>query len=223
MNIKMIASGSKGNAFTVEREHDTIQIDAGKMGEADTLLITHVHGDHFKYFNRMVANGMKWWAPEPVMEQIIDNSVSPSGLIEKYQKPNGVEAFGLYHDQPCFGYIIRDGKESYCHITDTGQVDIEDYLKGHTVYSIESNYDPDALWSTSRPDWLKDRIEKTHLSNAQAIDIAEELATENTKVVQFIHMSEHATSRAITEMEHALSKLNRKYDVGIIYETEVEE
>jgi len=97
MEIRHIASGSKGNAFQINRGTETIQIDCGVKTEVpDHLLLTHLHKDHTKYFMDMILAGVKWWAPydcgkrgwvcfhfNPGKKHLIDNTWWNSGI------PNG--------------------------------------------------------------------------------------------------------------------------------------
>ncbi len=120
MKIKCIQTSSKGNAFIVYRENDTVLIDAGVKVEEpfDIMFITHLHDDHSAYFRKYAAK-VKWTCGSDVYEQI-KAIVNPLLLIN-YVDPEilGIYPLPVRHDVPCYGAVVRDGQEKYCHITDT--------------------------------------------------------------------------------------------------------
>ena len=211
MEIRHIASGSKGNAFQINRGAETIQIDCGVKTEVpDHLLLTHLHKDHTKYFMDMILAGVKWWAPYHVAKTIAEGVILTERTWELYERPESIDYFNVEHDVECVGYVIK-GDETYCHVTDGNPLEIKDSMKNCTYYGIESNYDQIMMEERDIIDFLKRRIIATHMSNKEAIDLAEKLAGEDTKWVQFIHMSKEGNSIEMAKMVHAGSKIKRRY------------
>ena len=212
MNINMIASGSKGNAFQITRGDEVIQIDCGvKTTKPDHLLITHKHKDHSLYFNDMIMAKVKWWAPIDVAQSLLEGFILADQAWELYERPKGIEHFKVDHDVPCSGFVIEHEHERYCHITDGTPTEIKPLMNDCAYYGIESNYDTEMLRESKIGSYLKSRIERTHMSNDQAIALAEQLAGEHTKEVRFIHMSRERNSVEIAKMAHVDSELERKY------------
>ena len=80
------------------------------------------------------------------------------------------------------------------YITDTGYVDQSYFsiLKNADMYVMESNYDVELLWSSSRPFELKKRIDGDygHMSNITSAILLAKLIGSNTKKVVLAHISD---------------------------------
>jgi ribonuclease BN (tRNA processing enzyme) len=137
-------------------------------------------------------------------EQITDKLIDKEAL-----KEYDIEWFNLTHDVPCVGYRIKD----YVHISDTGAFNIPDSIRNQRFYTIESNYDETELELSGRPLELIDRIKATHLSNEQAIALAQEL---NAKEVMFVHLSDETNSHDLAQITHDLiaPKIIKHYPKG---------
>ena len=205
MKIKVLASGSKGNATLITTENNNILIDAGitlsnaikrtsNIPVIDTILITHTHDDHIKGLKSYI----KKYKPT-----IYTISKELENLIE-YDNINNqdtinledieINLFELSHDVSCGGFRIIENKtkKELIYITDTG------YLN-QNMYIIESNHDTNMLMNGKYPFYLKQRImgDKGHLSNNQASDYLKKVIGDNTKTVVLAHLSEENNTKEL--------------------------
>lgn len=214
MKIQCVATGSKGNAFLVERKKDTILIDAGAKVEEhfDKILITHSHSDHISHI-KSLSNKAKWFAPYHIAKDVENRTQAK--IMGKYEmlKDKTIRAFMVNHDVSCAGYVIYDGDESYCHITDTIMFEPPGIAKNCTYYGIESNYDKAMIVNSVQPVFSTQRTIATgHLSNDNAADLLNELAGDKTKGVMWLHMSSDNNDEEIAKMTH-----EEKVKIGMVY------
>jgi ribonuclease BN (tRNA processing enzyme) len=222
MKVIHHASGSSGNAFHIDR----IQIDSGVKTEEETdlLLITHAHIDHIRYITDSLGATTHFYTTPMILQSIYDKiakwavkkqNTTQELILEKLideetlQETYDCQAFELNHDVPCVGYRIKD----YVHISDTGAFNIPDSIRNQRFYTIESNYDETELELSGRPLELIDRIKATHLSNEQAIALAQEL---NAKEVMFVHLSDETNSHDLAQITHEIEapKIKKHYPKG---------
>jgi len=204
MKLTLHASSSKGNVVQI----DNTVIDAGINLEwqkinCERLLITHGHIDHIKYIKRALKHCRTFYAPDDVIDYLYerigrwtDGDEILTLMDHKYSYPSDIESIPLNHDVPCSGYVVGD----YVHIVDTGYP-MNPIPRGKTLYGIESNYDSDELATSNRPDDLKIRIQKTHMSNTEACRLADEL---QAKHVIFMHLSDETNSPSLLKAEYSL-------------------
>lgn len=203
MVVKHHASGSSGNAIQV----DDVLIDAGvKVHDHYKLvLLTHAHIDHIRHLVHALEIAEGFYTTRPILKSLGSKVVKWSErkynilwrlINEKLiEKPDYIEAFELNHDIPCVGYKVND----YVHITDTGAFEIPDSIRNQRFYTIESNYDDVELDLSGRPIELIERIKATHMSNEQAIALAEQLGA---KEVMFVHLSQETNSPDLAQLTH---------------------
>jgi len=198
MNVKILASGSKGNCLLIESNNNYIMIDVGisfkkikekiskinvKEEAIKALFITHEHKDHIAGLKMLLTKlkGIKvfltagtYKALKMDVIEILDNFVIIKSEEEIMLKNEIlIIPFELSHDanEPV-GFIIKKGKKKIVLITDTGYVDEYYYnmLKNADLYILEANHSAKMLINSNRPQAIKMRIlgEKGHLSNDDA-------------------------------------------------------
>ena len=208
--VRVIGSGSKGNATVIFNEETTLLIDFGlsrlrvkkalkefdkTLESIDYAFFTHNHTDHIKSIEFL----------EPGKVYALDGTIplrqaNKLEVFHKYQ-------FGTFfvtplktsHDapNPC-GYLIEDEDTSLVYMTDTGYIPEEslEYMKNKNYYIIESNHDVLMLLKSRRTDELKARILAYygHLSNEQSALYMADLIGNNTKEVVLAHLSEECNT-----------------------------
>ena len=91
-------------------------------------------------------------------------------------------------------FILEDGKNSLCYITDTGYINHKYFklLENRSIYLFESNHDIEMLNNGPYPVWLKKRVlsDTGHLSNISAGVYLSKFIGKDTKKVILIHLSE---------------------------------
>jgi phosphoribosyl 1,2-cyclic phosphodiesterase len=224
VKIRILASGSSGNATLIEIQGRRILIDAGiakyllleafeKYGRPEAVFITHSHGDHILSAGAMgrtlkipiYMHPLTYSAKEDKLAgcnvQFTDPGVTPD--IKLFDDKVTVKPFSTQHDTTaCIGFIITDEveKKKLCFITDTGCFTrlMMHVTKDCHGYIMEADYDDDLLDKTAEyDDVLKDRIRSDfgHLSNAQVMNYCKTLDFDKTtKFVIFGHLSEKTNS-----------------------------
>lgn len=195
MTFNVIATGSKGNAVVI---NDSILIDCGVPFKAlepvkkdlKLVLLTHVHGDHFK--PRAVRALHKErptlrfccceWMVGPLLDAGVDKRVIDvfgSGDTLCYWRLCAVTPQILVHDvQNCGWHIttFQDKKdERLFYATDTATLDSIN-APGYDLYLIEANHKRDELEARAKAKRdageyaYEYRAAANHLSEEQALD-----------------------------------------------------
>ena len=220
MKVTHFGSGSSGNAYLAGKTLIDCGLDMDySQIEFNRVLITHAHIDHIRHLYHVLKQTETWFAPQEVYDSILHKITKHPRYKEtallmehKYKKPR-IKYFRLNHDVPCYGYVLGD----YVHLGDTGYPDTSLIPKGKRLYTIESNYDTETLDSLPRPDWLKERIKETHLSNELAWELAKELKAQH---VIYVHLSREANSPKLARITHKLLGAVGDYPEGIkVYDT----
>ncbi|MBT3231535.1 MAG: MBL fold metallo-hydrolase [Calditrichaeota bacterium] len=214
MQIHSVASSSEGNSTLISNENTHILIDCGislkaltaKLGletvsQIDAVFVTHEHGDHIrgigpfgrKYRDVPVYINEKSYQScqhqlKNVNHQLIDNEKPV--FVGDFE----VRAFNVVHDTAnAYGFFVTDEDLTHlCYLTDTGMITetTRRYIENADVLFIESNYDPDGLNEyMGYPNWQKERIRRTHLSNEQTIDIIREIGLDKFSRIFMGHLS----------------------------------
>lgn len=157
MRYDILATGSTGNAVLINRH---ILIDCGVSyrklkpveRELDLVLLTHIHGDHFKESTVRALHRarptLRWgcceWMVEPLINAGVDKRVIDVYEIEDdtcyiYRPDFNVRPVRLTHDVPNCGYVIDMGGEKLFYATDTGTLD-GITAKNYDLYLIEANH-----------------------------------------------------------------------------------
>ena len=212
----ILGSGSKGNATVIHAPDGDFLLDAGfsakelerrmalcdiDPGDIRAMLITHEHIDHVSgcrvFGNRygipayMTSEtcflmGRANALPE---ERII---IEPGTRFELCGLT--AEPFSVAHDvEGTVAYTFRCGGEKLGYATDLGSFGllVTSRLKGCRAIVLESNYDVQALRTSSRPESLKRRIMSRHghLSNDNALECLEQVISPQTRDLVFAHLS----------------------------------
>lgn len=217
LRVVVLGSGSSGNATAVADGTTTLLIDCGfsaretarRMAAAgldpatvSAVLVTHEHSDHVRgieVFTRRHASACRVMstrgtlAAEPLdavadrAEALRPGEVRRIGTLD-------VVAFRTSHDAADpVGYRIEAGGAVVGIATDTGVLTDEarEALAGCDVLAIECNHDLDMLENGPYPYFLKRRIRSSrgHLSNPDAADAVEALASDRLRRVIAMHRS----------------------------------
>lgn len=244
MQIKTIASGSKGNCSIVLCDETKLIIDMGisyltlkKSLEENSLsfdqftgiLITHNHKDHINGLASLIKKtSLSAFIPQDMYDGL--KEVLPKDrciFIDDYEKINDVEIELIHtsHDAPCsVGFIITYNKKSLVYVTDTGYINRK-YLNRMTkkdLYLIESNHDEVMLMDGPYPRFLKERVisDKGHLSNTTTAKYLKKIVGDNTKNVILAHISEKNNTEelAYETTANELAGTNIKIQIAKQYE-----
>ena len=206
MDIKIIASGSSGNAYLIGDGHTRLLLDAGipfkriqigcgfRTSGIDGCLVTHRHGDHAAAIPKLLQRGMTVYSNADVAG-LYPGVQSVEARREFRIGTFRILPFEAEHDVPCFGYQVTSTAtdERLVYITDSAYVRYT--FTGLTHIMIEANYDEDIMLGNVRdekiPFSLAERVAGTHMSIDTLIDLLR--ANDMTKVRQIylLHLSDN--------------------------------
>lgn len=221
MRFACLGSGSKGNAWLVERGTTRVLLDCGfgvremaarlnRLGiepaEVDAVLITHEHSDHARGVARFSAKyGCEVWLTPgcgvileamgdmPERVRLVDSHAAFAvGELE-------FRPFTVPHDaREPVQYVVSDGARSWGLLTDAGHVTehMVAMLQECDALALECNHDVDRLRQGSYPASLKARIlgRYGHLDNSAAAELLGRLPTDRLQHVVAAHLSEENNS-----------------------------
>lgn len=206
MDIKIIASGSSGNAYLIGDGKTRLLLDAGipfkriqigcgfRTSSIDACLVTHRHGDHAAAIPKLLQRGITVYSNADV-----------AGLYPGVQQMEARKEFRIgtfrilpfeaEHDVPCYGYQVTSEEtgEKLVYITDSAYVRYT--FTGLTHIMVEANYDEDIMLDNVTneriPLSLAERVAGTHMSIDTLIDLLR--ANDMTKVRQIylLHLSDN--------------------------------
>lgn len=206
MDIKIIASGSSGNAYLIGDGKTRLLLDAGipfkriqigcgfRTSSIDGCLVTHRHGDHAAAIPKLIERGITVYGNADVAE--FYEGVQELAALREYTVGTfRVLPFDAEHDVPCYGYQVTSTAtgEKLVYITDSAYVKYT--FSGLTHIMIEANYDEDIMLGNVRdekiPFSLAERVAGTHMSIDTLIDLLR--ANDMTKVRQIylLHLSDN--------------------------------
>jgi len=206
MDIKVIASGSSGNAYLIGDGRTRLLLDAGipfkhiqigcgfRTSSIDGCLVTHRHGDHAAAIPKLLQRGMTVYSNADVAG-IYPGVQSVEARKEFHVGTLRILPFEAEHDVPCYGYQITSEEtgEKLVYITDSAYVRYT--FTGLTHIMIEANYDEDIMLGNVRdekiPFSLAERVAGTHMSIDTLLDLLR--ANDMTKVRQIylLHLSDN--------------------------------
>ena len=206
MDIKILASGSSGNAYLIGDGRTRLLLDAGipfkriqigcgfRTSSIDGCLVTHRHGDHAAAISKLLQRGMTVYSNADVAG-LYPGVQSVEARREFRIGTFRILPFEAEHDVPCYGYQVTSEEtgEKLVYITDSAYVMYT--FSGLTHIMIEANYAQDIIIDNVRdervPLSLAARVMETHMSIDTLIDLLR--ANDMTKVRQIylLHLSDN--------------------------------
>jgi phosphoribosyl 1,2-cyclic phosphodiesterase len=205
IQIQILASSSKGNAYIIRDGSQSVLIDPGlpykelqkrsnfTLSELDFALLSHEHADHSKATRDLIKRGLPCLMSKGTSTAL---NIARHRLILKSEtlfKFHGWEIlpFEIVHDavEP-LGFLIKSPSGiKICYATDTCYVKYR-FLKIN-YWLIECNHSRKLLGENKvLPQTTKDRITASHfeLENVKSFFKAQDLS--KTKRIYLIHLSE---------------------------------
>jgi phosphoribosyl 1,2-cyclic phosphodiesterase len=217
MRFASLGSGSKGNAWLVERGTTRVLIDCGfgirEMGgrlarlglapdDVSAIVITHEHSDHARSAASFSArHGRPLWltAGCRTMLEAGGEALSGSHEVDGHSSFSigdlVFQPFPVPHDaREPVQYVVSDGSRRWGLLTDAGHVTAHmvAMLDGCDALALECNHDVDRLRRGSYPAALKARIlgRYGHLDNGAAAELLGRLDRRRLQHVVAAHLSE---------------------------------
>jgi phosphoribosyl 1,2-cyclic phosphodiesterase len=203
-----------------------ITVQLRKLGlsiaDLDAVFITHIHGDHVNEstLGKLFREHVPVYCPpeiEPYLKKMYHSAATASRheLLKPITRSGCaldhllIRSFQAPHDSDggCFGYNVfhdSNGTTSKVSVvTDLSNVtdSVVDHMADSDAIVIESNYDVQMLEASSRPAWLKKRIqEHGHLSNDQCAESILQIIDKSQtlpKSLALAHVSQECNTNAL--------------------------
>jgi phosphoribosyl 1,2-cyclic phosphodiesterase len=238
LRLRVLGSGSTGNATLLEGGGARILVDAGlgprqlweRLGSAgvdpasiDLVLLSHEHGDHARGATAFVTKwgmplaGTKgtWQAAGFGAEDLPGyETLEPGATLRRGELV--IRAVAVPHDAAGpVAFVISTGAVSLGHATDLGHLgpDLVRAFRGCQAVLVESNYDPAMLRDGPYPWSLKERIlgPLGHLSNGDVARYLERGLGQECRQVVLAHLSQknNHPELALLAAEEALQRGGR--------------
>ena len=229
--IRVLRSGSSGNAVLVESGGTSVLVDAGLPAETliralaiaalpapTAILLTHEHDDHAKGAAALARSmGIPIYANEGTIRAAGEGLAGAP--VERFATGTpfrigalAIEAFLVSHDavEPVGFVVGQNGCRTFI-ATDLGEVTGEVLAAAGSADAllVEANYDLALLSVSPYPWFLKNRILSStgHLSNDDAARLAVHAASRRAGAIFLIHLSDinNLTSLARDTVQWALA------------------
>jgi len=245
LRVVFLGSGSSGNAAAVTDGRTTVLVDCGFSAReiarrleaacidasgVSAILVTHEHSDHVKgidVFARRHAPGCTVYASAGTRRRTELSAIVETHVVRCGERLEigslTVTPFRTSHDaaEP-LGYRFDACGDSLGIVTDTGVLTPQalETLAGVKALGLESNHDAGMLERGPYPAFLKRRIRSTagHLSNADAADALERLASDDLGLVFGLHRSRtnNTAELAAAALSERLSRLGLDVPVTVV-------
>lgn len=233
MELAVLGSGSRGNAFAVRARGVSMLLDAGfgpqtltkraervgiDLGALVGVVLTHEHGDHARGAGRIArAAGCPVYASAGTLAALADRLGDvPRHRIEPL-RPLSIGPFSLTgchtsHDaaEPmAFVVSTTGGKLGLAYDLGRPTTAVRYLLRDVTTLLLEANHDEIMLRTGNYPPAVRERIAGAggHLSNRAAAELVAELIHEGLELVVLVHLSDRCnrSDLARSEVERALA------------------
>lgn len=211
LDIRCLASGSRGNSYAIDDGDTVLLLEAGvsakkiQQGYIDLLprvqgcLITHEHQDHAAGAATLSSLGIDLYASPGTFAGIggLQAPYRAHDITSNQQITLGswiIKAFETEHDaaEP-LGFLLysRKAKEKVLFATDTYYIKYQ--FKGLTGLIIECNYSLPVMLHNYREgrlsDTLKNRLLKSHMSLENLCDFLKQTDLSKVHDIYLIHLS----------------------------------
>ena len=211
IDIKIIASGSAGNAYLVSDQNHKILIECGidftKLRQAlnfktptlDAVLISHEHKDHAKSARQLTRIGVPMIMSEGTRQAL---EIDPAfAVIAKSQTalevgPWRLLPFDVEHDaaEPIGFLIMSPSGKKILYATDTAF--LRWTFTGVNHFLIETNYSEKYLVQNENiDDFLKDRIRRSHFELDNCIEFLKSCDLSSAEKIHLLHLSNDNADR----------------------------
>lgn len=205
MDIKVIASGSSGNAYLIGDGKTRLLLDAGipfkriqigcgfRTSSIDGCLVTHRHGDHAAAIPKLLQRGMTVYSNADVAG-IYPGVQSVEARKEFHVGTLRILPFEAEHDVPCYGYQVASEEtgEKLVYITDSAYVKYT--FSGLTHIMIEANYAQEIIIDNARqeriPLYLAERVIETHMSIETLLELLRANDMSKVRQIYLLHLSD---------------------------------
>lgn len=219
MKLKVLGSSSSGNCYLLTANSgQTLIIEAGisikqikealnfDLSKVISCIVTHRHGDHFKYASEYMQNGIEICSGVETLDSI---DYSHKMRVLQKQKKYSIGEFVVMpvevkHDVHCFSFLIQHpecGLVLFC--TDTMYLPYK--FPGLNNIILECNYSQEILDSRLNDgdtiSVVRNRVLQSHMSLETAKDVLRANDLTGVNSIVLIHLSDGNSDAALFKSE----------------------
>jgi phosphoribosyl 1,2-cyclic phosphodiesterase len=217
MEIKVLASSSRGNAYWVTDGHTPILLDCGipfpdirkklnfQTSDIAGALITHEHQDHCKGVSETMKAGIDCYMTQGSADAIgtVGHRVNIIKPLQQFRLGTwDIMPFDTQHDaaEPVGYLVANQAGEKLIYATDTYYIKYR--FNGLTHIMLEVNHDRDLIWDNPDfPEAHKRRLMRSHMSLQVAKDFLKANDLTRIEVIYLIHLSDGNSDEARFKQE----------------------
>ena len=205
MKLKIISSGSVGNAYILESQNSALLIECGvKVDEIKKAIyhnvlkikgaiVSHAHLDHSKSMNQVSQLGIPLFASVDTFNHMKTPGELRYGVLKNGQQKQvsefKISSFDASHDISTLGFIIEVGSEKVFFLTDSYKLIWNLSSWKFTCVMIEANYCEDIV--KSKPEsFINKRRLRSHMSIQTAILTLEKMDLSECRNIVLLHLSD---------------------------------
>ena len=213
MEIKVLASGSKGNAYWISDDKTPLLLECGipikeirkglnfKLSEVSGCLVSHAHADHSRACKDLISAGVNVYTSQPTATALGLDGHRLQGIKAGCQFNIGTWAimpFDTEHDcEGSLGFLLAS-KAGYKVVFITDSLYSRYKFNGVSHWLLEINYDQETLDTNlangSLNPALSRRLMRSHMSLENAVDLLKANDLSQTEAIYAIHLSENNAS-----------------------------
>ena len=209
LHFKIIASGSKGNAYLLKSGENMLMLECGikfkelqkalnfNLSSVDACLLTHEHNDHSHSVKELIKRGIDIYCSQGTAEALglsghrvhIVKPLKQFNICDNWT----VVPFDTIHDaREPLGFLISDKKgHKLLFATDTAYIKYK--FEGLTHIAIECNHDREILKENAENGSINLTVAKRIMKNHMSIQALEKYLSQYdlSKIkVYYLHQSE---------------------------------
>lgn len=235
MELKVIGTGSSGNAYLLENKEEALLIECGvrfsdikaainfNFNKLVGCIVSHEHGDHAKSMKELMAAGVDVYSKPGTFKALGLDLIHRANPITGIFHIGGfkIMSFDIKHDaaDPC-GFLINHKETgNILFLTDAIYSDYK-FKNLHNII-IEANYDPEiARKKLGGSDFLRNRIINNHMSIDTCIDLLKANDLSQVNNIVLIHLSDSNSNEIDFEkrVKAATNKNVTVADNGVVIE-----
>lgn len=211
MDIKILASGSSGNAYRISDGETELLLDAGiplkaiqigcgfRLRQIEGCFITHAHQDHSKAARDLARLGVDIYTSAGTIEacRLTGHRIRPVKALEELTvRTFKVLPFDVQHDAPePLGFLFASTAtgEKLLYFTDTYYIKYK--FVGLTHIMAECNYSEEGIKRSVEagyiPIELVPRLVKSHMSLEHLIELLKANDLKNVRQIYLLHLSQN--------------------------------
>lgn len=213
INIKPIASGSKGNCYHLSDGKTSILIECGipikqikkalnfDLNSVSGCLASHVHKDHSQSVKEIMKSGIGCYMGGAATGALDLGGAHRLNIMESKKcfeiGTFKILPFDLVHDVECFGFLIQSGDEKILYISDTGYCKYK--FSGLTHIMIECNHISELLKRNNPESWK--RVMRNHMSMDQVLGFLKANDLSRLREVWLMHLSDGNSDEELMKRE----------------------